>query len=106
MWRNLKKNLIFNILLQRETYDISKYQVIQNECKVAMPSEDFINKPSINEKISYTLVSIIMHDGDSLDCVHYFRDVFDAKTGIWWNCDDANITEISNFLEGFYARDS
>ena len=47
-----------------------------------------------------------MHDGDSLDCVHYVSDVFDASTGIWWHCDDANIIEISDFLEGVFTRDS
>ena len=35
-----------------------------------------------------------MHDGDSLDCGHYVSDVFDTSTGIWWHCDDENITEI------------
>ena len=47
-----------------------------------------------------------MNDGDSLDCVNYVSDVFDASTGIWWHCDDANIIEISDFLEGVYTKDS
>ena len=41
-----------------------------------------------------------MNYGDSLDCENYFRDVFDANTGIWWHFDDVNITEISDLLEG------
>ena len=94
------------ILLQRGTYDIIKDWVIRNECRVAIPSEYFIKKPSKNDKISYTLVSLIMRDGDSFYCGHYFSDVFDINTEIWWHCDDANITEIGGFPEGVYTKDS
>ena len=66
----------------------------------------FIKKPSNNDKISYILVSLIMRDGDSLDCGHYFSNCFDVNTGIWWHCDDANITEISGFPKRVYTRDS
>ena len=59
-------------------------------------------KPSINDNISYTLVSLINHDGDSLDCGHYVSDVFDASTGIWWHCDYYNITQISDLPNGVY----
>ena len=47
-----------------------------------------------------------MHGGESLDCRHYVSDVFDSKTEIWWHCDDDNITEISNFPEGVYTRET
>ena len=85
---------------------ISKRPGYKNEYKFAIPSEYFIKKPSSNEKIPHTLVSLIMHYGYSLYCGHYVSDVFDAITGIWWHCDDANITEISDFPEGFYTRES
>ena len=62
--------------------------------------------PSSNEKISYALVSLIMHDGDSLDCGHYVIIFFDASTGICWHCDDENISEISDFPEGVYTIES
>ena len=42
-----------------------------------------------------------MYNGDYLDCGNYVSDVFDANTGIWCYCDDANITEISDFQKGF-----
>ena len=71
----------------------------KNELKVAIPSEYLFKKPSSNEKISYTLVSLINNDGDSLDCGYYVGDVFDSSTGIWWHCDDDNITEISDFTK-------
>ena len=63
-------------------------------------------QPSSNEKISYTLVSLINHYGDSLDCGHYVSDVFDSSTGIWWHCDNDNITEISDLQKGVYYRET
>ena len=63
-------------------------------------------QPSSNEKISYTLVSMINHDGDSMDCGHDVSDVFDSSTGIWWHCDDDNITEISDLPKGVYYRET
>ena len=47
-----------------------------------------------------------MNDSDCLDCGNYVGDVLDAKKGIWWHCDNANITEISDFPEGVYTRES
>ena len=37
---------------------------------------------------------------------HYFSDVFDGSTGIWWHCDGANITQISDLPKGVYYRES
>ena len=61
-----------------------------------------IKLQSSNEKISYTLVSLVNHYGDSLDCGHYISDVFDSSTGIWWHYDDDNITELSDLPDGVY----
>ena len=47
-----------------------------------------------------------MYDSEYLYYGHYVSDVFDANTGIWWHCDDANIIEISYFPEGVYNRES
>ena len=47
-----------------------------------------------------------MHADDSLDCGHYFSDVFDTNTGIWWHCDDDNIIQTSDLPEGVYIRES
>ena len=79
---------------------------IKNELKVTIPLEFLYKKPSSNDKISYTLVSLINHDGESLYCGHYVSDVFDANTGIWWHCDDDNITQISDLPLGVYIRES
>ena len=78
----------------------------KNVLQVAIPSEYLYRKPSSNEKISYTLVSLINHDVDLLDCGHYVSDVFDSSLGIWWHCDDDNITEISDLPKGVYYRET
>ena len=85
------------ILFKRRTYDITTGEAIKNEPKVAIPFEYLYKQPSSNEKISYTLVSLTNHDGNSLDCGNYVSDIFDGSTGIWWHCYDDNITQISDF---------
>ena len=81
-------------------------EAVKNELKVAMPSEYLNKQPSSNEKISYTLVSLINHDGDSLDWGHYFSDFFNSSTGVWWHCDDDNINQISDLPNGVYYRET
>ena len=100
LWRNLKEPpSVLKILPQIGTYDMTTFQAIKNEYKVAIPSEYFIKKPLGNDNIPYTVVSLIRDFG------HYVSDVFDFNTGLWWHCDDANITEVSNFIEGVYTRE-
>ena len=62
--------------------------------------------PSSNDNISYNLVSVISHDGDSLDCEHYVSDVFDTTTEIWWKFDDENITQTSDSPIWVYIRET
>ena len=81
-------------------------KALKNELKVAIPSEYLYKQPSSNEKMSYTLVSLINHDGDSLDCGHYVSDAFDGSTGIWWHCDNYNITQINDLPKGVYYRET
>ena len=66
--------------------------VYTNDYIVKISSEYFIKKPSINENIPYTLVSLIIHDGDSLDSGNFVGYISDANTGIWCHCDDTNVT--------------
>ena len=75
-------------------------EVIKNELKVVVPLGVLYKKPSSNDKISYTIVSLINHDGDSLHCGHYVSDVFDTNTGIWCHCDDETVTQISDLPKG------
>ena len=88
------------ILFQRGIYYMTTSEAIKNKLKVAIPLEFLYKQPSSKEKISYTLVSLINHDGESLYYGHYVSDVFDATTEIWWHCDDENITQISNLPRG------
>ena len=80
-------------------------EAIKNEHMVDIPLELLHKIPSINDNISYTLVSLIMHVGDSLYCVHYVSDNFGNNTGILWHCDGDNIiTQISDLPEGVYFK--
>ena len=97
---------VLKVLFQRETYNRNIIVATKHEFKVAIPSEYLFKQPSSNEKMSYTLVSLITHDGNSLDCGHYVSDVFDSSTGIWWHCDDDNIAEISDLQKGVSYRDN
>ena len=78
----------------------------KNDLKSDIPSEYLYKQPSNNENISHTLFLLINHDGNSLDYGHYVSDVFDSSTGIWWHCDDDNITEISDLPKGVYYRET
>ena len=78
----------------------------KNEVKVAIPSEYMFKLQSSNEKILYTLVSLINHDGDSLECGNYVSDVFDSSTGIWWYCNNDNIIELSDLPKRVYYREN
>ena len=105
--RHIKKPpTVLKILFQRTRYDTTQKAGSKNDLKVCLPFEYMIKHQSSNEKISYTLVSIVNHDGDSLNCGHYVSDVFDSSTGIWWHCDDDNISELSDIPEGVYYKKS
>ena len=90
---------VLKIIFQRGSYYSITLVATKNELKVVIPSKYCFKQRWSNEKILYTLVSLINHDGDSLDCVQYVSDIFDSSTGIWWHCDDDNITEISDFTK-------
>ena len=73
---------VLKILFQRGSYDNTNIVATKNVVKVAITSEYMFKQPSRNEKILYTLISLINHDVDSLDCGHYLSDVFYSSTGI------------------------
>ena len=56
--------------------------------------------------MSYTLVSLIIHDANYLDCVHYFSFIFNTGIGIWWHCDNKKITQVSDLPQGVYIIDT
>ena len=45
-----------------------------------------------------------MHDENSLHYGHNFTYLFDVNTGIWWHCDDVEISQISGFIDIVYTR--
>ena len=97
---------VFKILLQRAMFDYEEDAVKNNQSKFVIPSYFFMKIPSWKEKIWYTLVSMIMHEGTLSVIGNYYNDVFDVKTVIWWHFDDYEITQISDFSEDVYTRES
>ena len=85
---------------------MTTYVATENELKVAIPPESLYKQTSSNEKISYTLVSLINHDDNLLYCGHYVSYFFDCSTENWWHCDDDRITQISDLPKGFYYRET
>ena len=85
---------------------MNTFQAIKITIKLQSHQNFSFKKSLVNEKVTYTLVSLISHYGESLDFGHYVSNYFYFNTEIWWHCDDANITEISAFPEGVYTRES
>ena len=56
-------------------------EALKNEPKVAIPSEQFYKQPSSNQRISYTIVSLMNHDVELLDCGHYVSDFLISAQG-------------------------
>ena len=73
---------VLKILFQRGTYGMTTGEAFKNELKVAITLKRNYKIPSSNDKISYTLLSLINHDGDSLVCGHYVSDFFNSSTEI------------------------
>ena len=90
------------IILQTGTFDMVDVWAINNEYNISIPF--LIKIPSWKKKITYTILSLIIHDSDSLECGHYTSDVFDGNIGIWWHCDNDDITEIIDLPENTYTR--
>ena len=97
---------VLEIFFQRSMLDCDEDRSEKNQYKVVIPSELFITISSQKDNISYTLFSLIMNGGNSLYSRHYFRDVFDVNTEIWWYCDDDEITQIGDFIESVYTRET
>ena len=55
-----------------------------------------------HDEVFYILVSIKLHVGKYMDSGHYFCDVLDYNTVMWWNCDDDTITNYSGYPENVY----
>ena len=49
-----------------------------------------------NEQVSdmYSLLYIIYHDVNYMSTGHYYSDILDFNTGVFWQCNDENMTQI------------
>ena len=55
------------------------------------------------EDVTYTLFYVYMLEGNSMSTGHYYCDILEFNTGIWWRCDDDNITQLRVISECFYS---
>ena len=55
------------------------------------------------EDVKYFLVSVEYHDWTSNNTCHYFCDILDINTGIWWLCDDDIITKLRVIPDHTYS---
>ena len=63
------------VIFQVTEYDIVTDAIRKIQQKLQFHKIFFATIPSRNEKISHVIVSWIMHEGYSYDCVHYYSDV-------------------------------
>ena len=52
------------------------------------------------------MVSIIIHEGDKMSSGHYYWDVLDFSTGIWWRYNDDIITQLTGLSDNVYIDSS
>ena len=53
--------------------------------------------------VTYTIVLVNNHDGNSMSTGQHLCDKLDFNTGIWWCCDDNNITQLRWIPEIVYS---
>ena len=59
--------------------------------------------PQWAEDVQYTLVSVISHDSNSMSSGNYYCGVLYFNTGIYWHCDEYNITLLELLPDNMYS---
>ena len=76
--------------------------ILINFCKEHFITRENVNKKTIislqyqysmelpqeKENVQYTLISVIIHEGNSISSGHYYCDTLYFNTVIWWRCDE------------------
>ena len=70
---------------------------MQNETKIALPSQYYMSFTGKDAKFLYILVSINLHIGNYIICGHCVCDLLDYNTVTCWNCYDDTITKYSGY---------
>ena len=92
----------FRIFLQISEYNFEKYEYCKSRTKIDFPAQYYMYFQDKNADVVYILVSIKLHIGNDMDCVHYVCDILYYNTGTWWNCDDSTITKYSGYLDNVH----
>ena len=62
---------------------------------IALPYEYFIIFSEEKEDVQHTLVFVKMHDVNTMSSSHYYCDLLDVSTGIWWLCNDKTVNVLT-----------
>ena len=71
---------------------------------IAIPTEYVFNISNGQVSDISSLVSIIYHNGNSMSTGHYYSDILYFKTGVFWRCDDRNITKVKIIVYYCYSN--
>ena len=55
------------------------------------------------EDFQYTLVSVNMYGSNLMRSGHYYCDILDFNTGIWWRFDDDTTNKLAGLPDNVYS---
>ena len=92
IWFTTKENTpVMKIIFQIHMYDIESGTTKKNQNKITIPLELFMTITQRNEKIFYTLVSLIIYEDSLFYIGNYYSDILYFSTRIWWHCDEEKL---------------
>ena len=75
---------------------------VPKNLRIEITSEYPFNFPQEMENVTYTLVFVNDHDGNSMSPGHYLCDILYFNTGIQWRCNNDIITQLREITENVY----
>ena len=98
-----KPPVILRILLQRKQYHWHTQISTKINPGIEIPSEYLYNFTQDTEDVTYNLVYLNDHGGNSMSPSNYLYDTLYFNTGIWWYCDDDKITKLREIPYNVYS---
>ena len=79
---------------QRTDINVETMAYSKNKSRIVIPNDYLFNIYNKQVYNIYSLVSIIYHDGNSMSTGHYYSDILEFNTGVWWQFNDDSMTQI------------
>ena len=80
------------ILPQRTHNNLETKRSTKKFSRIEIPSEYSFKFSQDMEDVTYSIAFVTCHGATSNNTGHYFCEILDFNTGIWWRCDDDTIT--------------